>query len=143
MAEEWEVEVLRWLVQPAVPWAPTATWSEVLWLALSLVGLALTARNLADAWQRDRWRRRHESADWALAEVARAHVEQGIGFVAVDAACVLIGFAAVFNWRNLPVLIVVGLLLVRLLLPAIALRDLRLRQRMFRLGRARKEGVKP
>ena len=125
---------MAWLTQPARAGLPTASRAEVLWLALSLGGLCLTLWNLGAALAARHWQQRHAPRDLALGEVALAGVWKAWGFVGVDAVCVVIGVAAVANWRTFPLLLVVGLLLVRLLLPAIALRDLRLRRRVFGLG---------
>lgn len=135
--------MLAWLTQPAVSWLPTANRAEMLWLLLSGAGLALTLWNLGAALAARRWQARHAPRDAALTEVAAAGVAKALGFVATDAVCVAIGLAAIVNWRTLPLLLVVGLLLIRLLLPAIALRDLRLRRRVFGLGKLGDAGAQP
>ena len=127
-------DVLRWLSGPA-PWAPaTASRGDMLWLTLSLVfGLAFTAYNLVDAYRTDRARRAEEPADQALRTLAHGHIDKAWCFAGIDFISVVIGIWSVFNWAGLPGVVVLGLLLIRVLLSAVAYRDLRLRKQMFAL----------
>lgn len=126
--------LLQWLNHPISVIIPTASWGDVIWLTFSLCGLVFTTWNLADALAAERWRRRALPQDRAMCEVARAHVQKALIFVAIDVICVVLGIGAVINAPSLAMLLVTSLLLVRILLPAVALRDLRLRRRVFALG---------